>query len=220
MNVLYPFVPERCFDDVLDPLSKALDAAKPFQVHFDHLGNFGGTVFLVPDAQEELCHLHACCKAALPVLPEKHATYQAHLTIGQFKGGPGAAKFIAEHNDISITTQFSQIALLARDNMKSPFRTKYLISLGGIGWKRGDNKPYVANTPWTWTCACLPECSSGVASMTRTLSDGIVRTLSRSLSKDTTTDETNLNVRGRERLEEDEWPCLGVATYKPFVKKW
>lgn len=189
MNVFYPFVPEHEFPNVLPGLAAALASSARLKLHFRRMGNFGGTVYLAPECEEDpdLRKFHAACKGAFEALPEKHDSFQPHLTIGQFKGAKGADAFIAQHGQVDLEADVSHVYLLARDDMKSPFRTAFRVQLGGGVWEAGSTQLYVADVPWSWAFACLPQCSrvaaGGLLELKRSVSDGLARSLSRSTSK-------------------------------------
>jgi 2'-5' RNA ligase len=169
INIFYPFVPESQFKEAATRLSRELGALGPLRMRFCGLGNFGGTVYLKPACAEDpgLAKLHAACKAAFPDILEKHASFAPHLTIGQFEGRSAAEAFMVENEGISIETEVSCLAFLARDTMKSPFRSPFQVALGG-GFSRegtiigGDAKPYTCATPWPWTFQCPMLSDEGV----------------------------------------------------------
>lgn len=190
MNIFYPFIAERDFETAASVLSRELALLEPLRIRFSTMGNFGGTVFLRPECKEDpgLAKLHAACKSAFPDVPERHGAFVPHLTIGQFKGRDGAEAFIRKQGAFSIETQISGVSFLARDSMKTPFRTPFRVLFGNGGKvERGDASPYACGTPWQWTmCQCLPACTGevveGMGELKRTLS-GTASRIVRSLSK-------------------------------------
>lgn len=186
INIFYPFLPESDFETAASTLSRELAKLGPLRIRFTRFGNFGGTVFLEPDCHDDpgLARLHAACKTAFPEIPEKHSCFQPHLTIGQFRGKGNAEAFIRKQNAISIETEISCVSLLARDSMKTPFRTPFRVLLGNNGRvDRGDASLYTCEAPWRWTmCQCLPACTGTLGGLARTFSGPAVR-LVRSLSR-------------------------------------
>lgn len=186
MNVFYPFVPESDFEFVASSLAKELAQLGELRIRFSSMGNFGGTVFLKPECDEDpgLAKLHAACKAAVPDIPESRRAFVPHLTVGQFKGQARAEAFIRSQAPVSIETKISCVCLLARDSMQTPFRIPFRVLLGGGGKvERGDASPYSSDVPWQSTrCECLPACSgdavNGIGNLTRAFSGTLARTLS------------------------------------------
>lgn len=188
MNLFYPFVPEDQMAEAAESLAQGMSMLRPLKVRFRKLGNFGGTVFLVPECEEDpdFQHLWEACRIAMPDVPLKHDAFKPHLTIGQFKNTTKASEFMAGCPGIDIATEISCVSLMARDTMKTPFRTPFRARLGG-DLERGDDLPYECKVPWRWTFAsCMPLCSAdvaeGVGQLTRTMSNKLVRSLSRTMS--------------------------------------
>lgn len=133
INILYPFVPEARMEAAAKKLAEVTAEMKPIRLRFSRFINFGSTLCLEPECEDggALAALRSACDIAFPELRDfQHSTFQPHLTIGQFKNARACQAFIADHGCIQVDAEVSCVSLLARDTMKSPFRTPFRVRLG------------------------------------------------------------------------------------------
>lgn len=133
INILYPFVPEREFEDATRRLVEILGAFGTLpKLRFSRKSRFGSTAILVPEdssGNDALARLHAACRAALPGMPDPGHAFQPHLTIGQFKGEAECRAFLDTCPPLELEAEV-ELCLLARDTMQHAFRTVTRIELG------------------------------------------------------------------------------------------
>eukprot|EP01116_Phalansterium_solitarium_P001246 TRINITY_DN11023_c0_g1_i1.p2 TRINITY_DN11023_c0_g1~~TRINITY_DN11023_c0_g1_i1.p2 ORF type:complete len:296 (-),score=81.44 TRINITY_DN11023_c0_g1_i1:198-1046(-) len=144
INLLYPFVSQSSFDDVLPALKQALSAFQPFQVtlaafeHFTHRGSC--TIWLRPDVDREcagqLQRLQQALERAVPVCDDlshlSAAGFTPHLSVGQWsKTEVEQASHELQSGWQPLSFQVSQAFVIARNTFDEPFRVHVRLPLGG-----------------------------------------------------------------------------------------
>lgn len=138
VNYIFPFVPAEQFEDVKSRLTEALSSVSKFTLELTELGNFkqkGNVTFhLRPKSQEGVERVFNAIRAALPEVPVKHPTFQAHMTLGQCKGKDfkkTKSEVETEVDPSSIVFEVDCVYIIQRSKEdKTPFEIVHRIPLG------------------------------------------------------------------------------------------
>ena len=139
VNYIFPFVPADQFDDVKNKLTIALLSVSKFTIELTELDNFkqkGNVTFhLRPKSQSDLDTVFNAIRHALPEVPVKHPSFQAHMTLGQCKN----KEFAKVSNEVksalelpSFTFEINSVYIIQRshDDKNAPFEIVHTIPLG------------------------------------------------------------------------------------------
>lgn len=92
INFIYPFVPEKSFDDIKARLEPVLNGLKPFQIEFDDSSfhyfeqkKNECTYHLRPKVTTDIVELQKIIQNQLSHLIKNKRAFEAHLTLGQTK---------------------------------------------------------------------------------------------------------------------------------------
>lgn len=139
VTLLYPFWPERAFDEAAVLLQQAVAMLPPFQVclaeltYFDH-GRDSYTMWFAPEPKEAIANLQASLQAAIPecsdVSGHRHG-FTPHLSVGQAQGSHQLQTRLNEIRRSWMPLEFDlkEVTLLAR-GAGTPFSAKRAVRLG------------------------------------------------------------------------------------------
>jgi len=140
INLIYPFVPDNQFANVVATVTKSLSQFSAFNVKFQKLNYFShGTMWLQADTQPagKVESIQLALEQAFPIcndLSQKsdHG-FTAHLSLGQFGKGQetkrNTEQFQKSWKPIEFTV--SEVYLISRTNFDDPFHVRYRVPFGG-----------------------------------------------------------------------------------------
>ena len=139
VNILYPFVPEKRFEEAATCLAEALRAQPSFPVslgnvnHFQHSKN-SITAWLKPREQSDAARwreVQAACLAAFPHCTEQtsRGEFVPHLTVGQFTQLCDVAALDGAFEPVEC--EVADLCLISRAGPSDPFEVQWRVPLGG-----------------------------------------------------------------------------------------
>lgn len=140
VTLLYPFVPEERFEEIVEPLAGAAACVEPFRARFAKLrwfehGPGRRTYWLAPEPEERFRALHAALLGAFPDYDDtaRHPDgFTPHLSVGQARGERGARElesFVEREFQPLDEVPVEEIALIRRGR-DTPFTVHARFRLG------------------------------------------------------------------------------------------